>query len=257
MTARRFLAGCAIVVAVLLLLAGCGIARLYAELPAGNAPEVDFRSPEIAAAREAIVPELEAELGGMERRFGAEHVGDRMRVDYCEAGFDNFEGSTQYAYACRMAIVELIPVREPFRQEASRLGEALLDGDCPEGTDTDRELEEAFGDPEQLDGSTGDCTPGYRVPGPEIQGWLAADPTAEEVELAEIPLRSRCRPYGDEYAQCDLGGLRRAAAAAPEDADWLALVEASGTYYVVAWDCDWPARWFNERCGHESGPRVR
>ena len=42
-----------------------------------------------------------------------------------------------------------------------------------------------------------------------------------------------------------------------EDAEWLALVEASETYYLVAWECDWPASWFNDRCGRESGPTVR
>jgi hypothetical protein len=193
----------------------------------------------------------------MRNRFGAERVGDQMRVDYCERGFDDFTRQDQSAYACRMTIVELIPVREPFRQEASRLGEALLEGDCPDGTDTDRELAERGDGAGPLDSSTGDCTPGIRVPGPEIGGWLAARPSAQDVDLAEIGLRSRCRPFGDEYASCDLRALRRVAGAAPADAEWVALVEASETYYLVAWDCDWPASWFNDRCGRESGPTVR
>jgi hypothetical protein len=86
---------------------------------------------------------------------------------------------------------------------------------------------------------------------------LGSCSTADEVELAEIPFRSRCRTVGDEYARCDLRALRRAAAATPEDAEWLALVEASETYYLVAWECDWPASWFNDRCGRESGSQVR
>jgi hypothetical protein len=150
-----------------------------------------------------------------------------------------------------MAIVQLIPVREPFRQEASRLGEALLKGDCPDGTDTNRALAEPFEHPRQLDWSTGDCTPGYRVPGPEIRDWLSVAPTADEIELAENLLRPSCfREY------CEVGplDLRAAVAAAPADAAWLAVVEAAETYYLVAWECDWPASWFNEICRHDSGP---
>jgi hypothetical protein len=256
-TRRRLAAGCGITLGVLLLVGGCGIAKVVSELPAGNHPDVDFRSAEIEAARAAVVPELEDQLAGARKRFGAERVGDRMRVDYCERGFDDFTRQDQSAYACRMTIVELIPVWEPFRQEASRLGEALLEGDCPDGTDTDRSLAELHDHPRQLDSSTGDCTPGIRVPGPEIRGWLPARPSAEEVDIAEIPFGSRCRPFGDEYASCDLRALRRIAGAAPADAEWLALVEASETYYLVAWECDWPASWFNDRCGRESGPTVR
>lgn len=104
MTARRLAAGCGIVLAVLVLLAGCGIAKLYEELPAGDHPDVDFRSPEIEAARTAVVPELEAQLEGMERRFGATPVGDRIRIDRCERGFDDFTRTDQHAYACRMEL---------------------------------------------------------------------------------------------------------------------------------------------------------
>jgi hypothetical protein len=257
MTARRLAAGCGTIIVILLLLAGCGLAKLSEELPAGQYPDVDFESAEIDAARDAVVPKLEAQLAGMKRRFEAERVGDSTRIDFCEQGFDNFEGETQYAYMCRMALVELIPVREPFDHEASRLGEALLEGDCPDGTDTDRALAEPHDHPRQLDTSTGDCTPGYRDPAPEIRGWLAARPSEQDIELAEIPFRARCRTYGYEYARCDLGALRRAAAAAPDDAEWLALVAAEETYYLVAWECDWPASWFKDLCQHESGPVVR
>jgi hypothetical protein len=254
MTARRLAAGCGIVLVTLLLLAGCGLAKLYEELPAGSHPEVDFRSPEIEGARDAVVPELEAQLEGMERRFGIGRVGDRMRVDYCEPGFDNFEGSTQYAYMCRMAIVELIPVREPFRQEASRLGEALLEGDCPDGTDTDRALAEPFDHPRQLDWSTGDCTPGIREPGPEIRDWVRLPPEAGEIELAENLLRPSCfREF------CEVSPLDFAADvdAAPPGTAALAVVQAAETYYLVAWECDWPASWFKELCRRESRALVR
>jgi hypothetical protein len=257
MSRRSFAIGCGSVVVVLLLVAGCGMAYVSAELPAGDHPAVDFRSPEISAARAAVIPELEAQLDGMERRFGVRPVGDRISIDRCERGFDDFTRRDQYAYACRMGIVELIPVGEPFRQEASRLGEALLEGDCPDGTDTDRELAEALGDPEQLDGSTGDCTPGIGYPGPSITGWVAAKPTLEELDLALAPFRIRCRVGVTEYARCNLGEFRQSARSAQADAEWLAIVEADETYYLVAWECDWPASWFNDICRNESHPRVR
>jgi hypothetical protein len=250
-TLRRVAVGCGIIVLVALLVVGCGIARVYAELPAGEYPSVDFENQEISAARAAIAPELEAQLEGMERRFGARPLGERIRIDRCERGFDNFEGTTQYAYSCRMTIAELIPVREPFKQEASRLGEALLEGECPDGTDTDRALPEQFSHPRQLDSSTGDCTPGYRVAGPEIRDWLSVAPTIDEIELAEQLLRPSCfREY------CDVGplDLRAAVSGAPAEAAWLAVVQADETYYLVAWECDWPATWFNEICRNESRP---
>ena len=190
----------------------------------------------------------------MERRFGATPVGDRIRIDRCERGFDDFTRTDQHAYACRMELVELIPVDEPFRQEASRLGEALLEGDCPDGTDTDRALAEPFDHPRQLDSSTGDCTPGVRVPGPEIRNWVRAPPEVGEIELAENLLRPSCfREF------CEVGPLDFAAAvdAAPPGTAALAVVEAAETYYLVAWECDWPASWFKSLCRRESRPRVR
>jgi hypothetical protein len=80
MRLRTVAAGCGTVAVVLLFLAGCGIARLYEELPAGEHPDVDFQNTEISAARAAIVPELEAQLEAMERRFGTGRVGDRIRT---------------------------------------------------------------------------------------------------------------------------------------------------------------------------------
>jgi hypothetical protein len=247
-TSRQFATGCGVVVVVVLLLAGCGIAAAVGRLPAGEHPSVDFRSEEISAAREAVVPELEAQLDGMEGRFDATRIGDRVRVDRCEKGFDDFTRTDQYAYACRMALVELVPVREPFRQEASRLGEALLDGACPDGTDTDRALAEPFDSPRQLDSSRGDCTPGSSVSGPEIRDWLTVPPEPGEVELAEDLLRPSCfREF------CEVGPLDFAAAvdAAPPGTAALAVVQAQETYYLVAWECPWPASWFRDVCTND------
>jgi hypothetical protein len=254
MTARRVAAGCGIVLGVLLLLGGCAMAKVYEELPAGTAPEVDFRSPEIEAARAAVVPALETQLEGMERRYGATPVGDPIRIDRCEEGFDDFTRSDQYAFTCRMALVELVAVREPFRPEASRLGEALLEGDCPRGTDTDRALAEPFDHPRQLDSSTGDCTPGVRVPGPEVRDWVGVPSEAGEIELAESLLRPSCF-----HEFCEVGPLDLAAAvkAAPPGTAALAVVEAAEPYYAVAWECDWPASWFNDRCRGVSRALVR
>ena len=81
MTGRQVAIGCGSVIAVLLLLGGCGLAAVYSSLPAGNRPDVDFLSPEISAARAAIVPALEAQLDGVEERFGVEPIGGRARVN--------------------------------------------------------------------------------------------------------------------------------------------------------------------------------
>jgi hypothetical protein len=194
------------------------------------------------------------QLDGMDRRFGATRVGDRIRIDRCERGFDDFTRSDQYAYACRMALVELIPVREPFDLEASRLGEALLEGDCRDGTDTDRALAEPFHHPRQLDSSTGDCTPGTRVPGPEIRGWVRVPPEVGEIELTENLLRPSCFR---EFCKVDPVDLAAAVDAAPPGTAALAVVEASKAYYLVAWECDWPASWFKDLCQRESRPVVR
>ncbi len=165
MRLRAFLIGCLLAV-LILFVGGCGVVMLAASsLPSGELPEVDFRSAEISADRAAIVPELEAQLDGVERRFGAEHVGPRWQFDRCEEGFDDFTRTDRYAYSCRMQIAQLMPVGEPFVRNASRLGEALLEGDCPGGTDTDRALAEPYHSrPGQIDSSTGDCASGYTRP---------------------------------------------------------------------------------------------
>ena len=149
---------------ILLLLGGCGVARLTAELPAGEHPEVDFQSNEISAARAAKVSELGAQLALVEGRFGARYVGLPGRRDRCEEGQDNFTRQDRWAYTCRIAITRVLPIGDPFRESASSLGEALLEGDCPDGTDTDRELGRFSGDPQDLNASSGDCTPGPSPP---------------------------------------------------------------------------------------------
>lgn len=252
MTGRQVAIGCGSVIAVLLLLGGCGLAAVYSSLPAGNRPDVDFLSPEISAARAAIVPALEAQLDGVEERFGVEPIGGRARVDTCERGSDDFTRKDQYAYACRMTLAELLPVREPFRAHASRLGEALLDGHCPDGTDTDRALTEPFDDPRQLDSSRGKCRSGLGTYFPLISGWIPIPTTRDELASPGV-LDSQCTVYTGEFAQCDLGPLRRAGPT-PSGTAALALVEAEETYYLVAWECDWPASWFNDVCNGESGP---
>jgi hypothetical protein len=253
-TLRRVGIGCGIAVMVLVLLAGCGIAAAISDLPSGEHPDVDFRNREISAARDAIVPELEGQLDQMGRRFGAERAGDRIRIDRCERGFDDFTRTDQFAYACRMTLVELVPVREPFKEEASRLGEALLAGECPDGTDTDRALAEPFTRVTQLDSSTGDCTPGLRIQGPEIRGWLSVPADPDEIELAENILRPSCFREFCEIGALDLGA---SAAAAPPNAAALAIVQAQETYYLVGWECPWPASWFRDVCKNDSHSRVR
>ena len=66
-------------------------------------------------------------------------------------------GPVRARSVCTLQIGELMPVREPFEAEAARLGEALLDGECPNGTDTDRALAEPVSHPRQLDASSGAC----------------------------------------------------------------------------------------------------
>jgi hypothetical protein len=135
-----------------------------------------------------------------------------------------------------------LPVREPFRAHASRLGEALLDGHCPDSTDTDRALTEPFDDPRQLDSSSGKCRSGLGTYFPLISGWIPIPTTRDELASP-----------GVLDTQCDLGPLRRAGPT-PSGTAALPLVEAEETYYLVAWECDWQASWFNDVCNGESGP---
>lgn len=257
MRPRHVALGCGAVLLVLFLAAGCGLSWIYSELPAGEHPEVDFQAEEISQARAAKIPLLETELDEVEARFGAPHVGPSARVDRCEPGQDNFTRQDTYAYSCRMTVYTVMPVADPARDSLSRLGEALLDGTCPEGTDTDRRLRERGGDPGSLIWNSGDCRPGLSEGGPRI------------VTVVPVPLRPgdagsvsaygvRCSPYvspGRGRCKAEHLDLRRAAAAAPPGTTWLAVVAAEDTYYLVPWECSWPASWFRESCGGE--PQVR
>lgn len=246
---RKVLIGFIVAVVIVLAIGVAIVVGAASSLPSGEHPAVDFRNPQISADRAAVVPELEAQLEEVESRFGAERVGPRWRIDRCEAGQDNFTRQDRYAYTCRMAVVQLMPVGDPFAVNAARLGEALLEGDCPDGTDTDRALAEPYHHPRQLDSSTGDCTPGLRYAAPEIRHWLTVRPTADDVEVAKTYLGSRCRPsLREEYCDSDAVDLRAAAAAASPDAAYLAIVVADDSYHSIPWDCPWPASWFRDSC---------
>jgi|RhiMetdeSRZDD1v2_1073273.scaffolds.fasta_scaffold486341_2 hypothetical protein len=255
MTARRVVGGCGIAAVVALLLGGCGIAAVVSRLPAGEHPDVDFEAAEISSARAAKVAELERELDAVDARYGSGRVGPRWRVDRCEAGQDNFTREDQYAYSCRMRIVELLPVRAPARAELSRLGEALLPGACPGGTNVDRELAEHSGRPEQLVWVSGDCTPG-QLGGGEIVKVLPAQPSAEDDSRLEVYL-GKCvsSPIAREHCLAEPIDTRSAAASAPPGTEWLAAVSAWDAYYLIPWECDWPASWLEGSC--RGGPVVR
>ncbi len=245
MPLRRILAGCAIVALVVLLVAGCAVAG---SLQSGTLPEVDFGSDEITAARDSVIPVLDAELDAVERRSGFEPVGPRGRRSRCDEGQDNFTRQDEYAYTCRVELVQLVAVPEPFRENASRLGEALLDGECPDGTDTDRVLAaEPLDEPPNLTRSTGDCTPGFRYRGPEIVGWLPAEPTADELERANVVSWPQCRSY-DVHCEADPADLGALVPDPPSGAAWIAIVADGDTYYTAQWDCPWPKSWFAESC---------
>jgi len=248
-TARRVVAGCGIAAVVALVVGGCGLAAVVAQLPAGEHPDVDFEAAEISSARAAKAAELERELDAVDARYGAGMVGPRWRVDRCEAGQDNFTREDRYAYSCRIRVVELLPVRAPARAELSRLGEALLSGACPGGTNVDRELAEHSGRPEQLLWVSGDCTPGQLAGGGEIVKVLSAQPSAGDASLLEVYL-GRCgpSPIAREHCVAEPIDARSAAASAPPGTEWLAAVSASDVYYLIPWQCDWPASWFKGSC---------
>ncbi|MGH3077232.1 MAG: hypothetical protein ACRDPZ_03520 [Gaiellaceae bacterium] len=249
MTPRTLATGCGIVVVLAVLVGGCGLAVAISSLPSGELPDVDFHGDDISASRAAVVPELEAQLDSVEDRFGAGHVGSRGRIDRCEAGQDNFTRQDRYAYTCHLEVVQLMAVPEPFAVEASRLGEALLEGDCQKGTDTDRALAEPVSHPRQLDASSGACAPAASF-SPRIMRWLSVPPTADDVQLAEIYLRPDCRTASIRRGHCDSDplDLRTLAAVAPPDAAYLAIVVAEEQYSAIPWDCPWPASWLRERC---------
>jgi hypothetical protein len=251
MPRRRFAVGCGLVVLVVLLVAGCGLAAAISSLPAGEHPDVDFRSVEISAARAAASEELDAELAEVVRRSGLEVVGPRARRDRCEAGQDNFTRQDRYAYTCWLEIRQIVALAAPFRANASRLGEALVDGDCPNGTDTDRAVAEYFDDVQDINSSRGDCTPGQSVGAPEIEGWLPARPTADELERARSFFETQQRCWSSvvrEHCEVLPLVLRRVLPAVPQDAEYLAVLVARDSYYSVVWACPWPASWFAERC---------
>lgn len=240
---------------VVLLVAGCGLAAVVSALPAGSHPDVDFGNDEITQAAAPKRAELEAQLADVGRRFGAPHVGRPGTHEFCEQGRDNFTRQDRWTYVCSLRIAQVVPVREPFEENASRLGEALVGGDCPDGTDTDRRLAEPYDDPQDLNSSRGDCTPGISMGAPEILGWLPARPTTDELERAETLLTARCYA-SDPHCELVPLDLQAAVAAAPEDAAWLAVVVADDAYYAIPWDCPWPASRFRDSCSR-SGAGVR
>jgi hypothetical protein len=256
-TARRVALGCGVAALVVVLVGGCAVAAVISELPSGEHPHVDFQGAAISSARAEKISQLEARLAEVERRFGAEHVGPLGRVDRCEAGQDNFTRQDTYAYACRIHVFQVLPVREPVAGSVSRLGEALLAGACPVGTHTARQLARHFGDPERVLWSSGDCTPGTSTGGPQIVTVVPADPAPGDAQSVETFLRTRCDAVtlAPEHCEASPPALRSAAAVAPPGTAALAVVAASDSYYLIPWECPWPASWFRERCG--GSPVVR
>lgn len=239
MTVKRVVIGFVFVAVVALLFVAATVSALQS-VPGSEHPDVDFRGAEISSARRASIPLAEAQLDAVERRYGRKHVGPRGRHDRCEAGQSNFTRDDAHAYVCRMQILQVMPVAEPFEANASRLGEALLDGDCATGTDTDRTLAESFSDPRYLRSSTGDCHPGYHTPSPHIVVWLPVHASAERRRSATYLLPGPCRQrsYPREHCEEIRLDLRAAVAAAPPDAAYLAVVVAgwSDEYYEIEWE---------------------
>jgi len=240
MTVKRVVIGFVVAVVVVLAIFAVVIVGAIQSLPSGDHPVADFEGEEIAAARRAAVPQVEAQLDAVERRYGREHVGPRGRYDRCEAGQSNFTREDAHAYVCRMQIVQVMPVGKPFKAQAALLGEALLEGACPGGTDTDRALARRFSDVRHLHSSTGDCEPGYHTPSPVIDGWLPARPSPDRLDLATYLLPGPCRvsSYPPEHCEELPLDLRAAVAAAPADAAYLAIVVAgwSEEYYEIDWE---------------------
>jgi hypothetical protein len=230
-----------VAVAIAVAVVGCGIAATIKSLDFGELPaNFDYRGDEISASRADQIRVLEGQLDAVERRSGFEYVGPRGRLDRCEVGQDNFTRRDTYAYTCRAEIVQVMAIPEPFRSNASRLGEALLEGDCPDGTDTDRALAEGFHHIQDLDATSGDCTPGYfESEGARISGWLPAHPNPEQLERATFDLPPTCYPwYERELCDETVLDLRKAVAAAPTGTAYLAIVDAGEFqfYYEVPWD---------------------
>ena len=182
MTARTRLVGCGVAVAVALVVAGCGLAVAISSLPSGDPSRRGLPGRrDLPCSRTRVVRELEAQLDSVENRFGSEHIGSRGRIDRCEAGQTlrlHLPATGRPGHGRPGAV----------RSRASRLGEALLDGDCADGTATDRALAEAV--------VTRDSSTRLAVPAacggfsPRIMRWLSVPPTPDDVQLAEIYLRS-------------------------------------------------------------------
>lgn len=228
--ARLAFAGVALVVLFVVL------ASVYSYIPHHELPDdFDFYGEEITEARRTAVRELGAQLEAVEGRAQIEPLGLRGRIDSCAPGQDNFTRRDQYAYTCTLELVRLFPVREPARSEASRLGEALIEGDCPKGTTTDFALAE-HRQLEDLPETGGDCTRGSQLVAPRIAGWFRVDSTPDELRSAATELPSPCSLRADEKL-CEEAPLDLAAAArgAPRGAVYLAVVVARTTYHTVRW----------------------
>lgn len=221
---------------VALLLIAIALGGIYSWLPHHELPDdFDFHGEDTTEARQAAVEKFEAQLEAVERRAEIDHAGPSGRIDWCDPGQDNFERNDQYAYSCTIQLIQLFPVREPARAEASRLGEALIDGDCPNGTTTDLALAEQL-HLEDLPETGGDCTLGSQLVAPRIIGWLRVKPTRAELQVAADRLPSPCALH-QEPELCEETRLQLAAAvaAAPRGTAYLAIVSAGGSYHHVDW----------------------
>ena len=81
---------------------------------------------------------------------------------------------------------------EPFYANASRLAEALVEGDCPDGTEAEQELGKHLAAPEELNKTDGDCFGGTLAGTPVISGWVRADATSDQRGLARFHLPATC-----------------------------------------------------------------
>ena len=224
-----------LLVGIVGLLVGGG-AAIYSYLPHRELRDnFDFHGEEITTARTAAVVELRNQLDAFERRAGLDHVGARERSDRCSPGQDNFTRQDEYAYICVLEIAQLVPVVEPFYSNASRLAEALVEGDCPDGTTAKEELAKHLAAPEELNETDGDCYDFTLVGWPFLGGWVKADATPDELGLARFNLPSTCGALERGLCEESRLDLRAALAAAPPGTAYLAIVTARSDYYRVPW----------------------
>ncbi len=238
MTTKRVVIGLVIVVAVIV-----GLLHAAASaLPNGELPEdFDFHGEDISAARADRFAELEAQLDDVAERFGSAYVGPGGWADHCDAGFDDFTRRDEHAYRCWLELGRIMPVQKPFAANASRLGEALIEGDCPTGTETDRILRDVV-DVQELEESSGECSSRHYLDAPVISGWLPARPSTAQLESAGFDLPYKCYEHGRSPCDQRLLDLERAVDAAPEGTVALAIVTAGGDlheYHTVDWDRPW------------------